>query len=257
VIAETRARLLRVSSQVDLSRDRIAFARAAGFEPEPWQARFLASSAPRVVLNITRQGGKSQTASILAIHTVMFEPESMVLLLSPTLRQSTELFKKCLSVYRALGRPVPADSETALTLSLENGSRIVSLPGSEGSIRGYSNVRLLLEDESSRVPDDVHLAALPMVGRHGRLILMSTPFGSRGHFYERFKHGGDRWERYEIPATESAQYTPERLQEAREDSGAWWFDQEYLVKFMDAQSAAFRTEDIARAFAEEVEVWSL
>jgi hypothetical protein len=70
-----------------------------------------------------------------------------VLLLSPTLRQSGALFKKAATVYSVLGRLRPPESESAWQLELETGSRIVSLLGKEGTIRGYSGVRLLSIDE--------------------------------------------------------------------------------------------------------------
>ncbi len=258
MIAETRSRLLRVSSQADLSSDRIAFARAAGIDPDPWQARFLQSTAQRLILAITRQGGKSTAASVLAVHTTLYDPGALVLLVSPTLRQSGELFKKCLSIYRTLGRPVPAESETALTLTLENGSRIVSLPGSEASVRGFSSPRLIIEDESSRVPNDLHLAMLPMLATgQGRFIQMSTPYGTRGHFYETWEHGGPTWERFKVTAEQVSRITPEFLEEMRREMGAWWFDQEFGVVFLDAQTAAFKREDIDRAFSKEIETWNL
>ena len=52
-------------------------------------------------------------------------------------------------------------------------------------------------------------------------------------------------------------HSAEFLEEERREMGEWWYMQEYFGVFMDAQSAAFRSEDIARAFAEEIEVWSL
>ena len=146
---------------VPVPTDPVALARAAGIEPDPWQAAVLRSAAPRLLLNCSRQSGKSTITGILATHTALYDAGSLTLLLSPTLRQSGELFRKCLAVYRALGRPVPAESETALTLTLENGSRIVSLPGKDGTIRGYSGVRLLVVDEASRVPNDLYLAVRP------------------------------------------------------------------------------------------------
>ena len=60
-------------------------------------------------------------------------------MLSPTLRQSGELFRKAKELLGAIeGRRLP--EETALSLRLANGSRIVSLPGKEGTVRGYSAV---------------------------------------------------------------------------------------------------------------------
>src|SRR5687767_6697694 len=104
-----------LATDLALALDPVRLAQAAGFAPDPWQVGVLRSASPRVLLNCSRQSGKSTTTGVLAVHTALFQPGSLVLLLSPTLRQSQELFKKCLQVYRAVGRPVPAEAETALT----------------------------------------------------------------------------------------------------------------------------------------------
>ena len=131
--------------------DPCRLAHLAGVDPDPWQQAVLRSASPRVLLNCSRQSGKSTVAAVLAVWTALYEPGSLSLLLSPSLRQSGELFKKALAIYRAAGRSSPAESETGLGLTLENGSRIVSLPGTEGTVRGYSGVRLLVIDEAAWV----------------------------------------------------------------------------------------------------------
>ena len=78
----------------------VQLAEQAGIAPDPWQIDVLTSRSPRILLNIARQAGKSTVSAVLAVHTALAEPEALVLLLSPTLRQSGELFKKCASVYR-------------------------------------------------------------------------------------------------------------------------------------------------------------
>ena len=60
-----------------------------------------------------------------------------------------------------------------------------------------------------------------------------------------------------MPATDCARISPAFLAEERAAIGDWWFRQEFLCEFLDAESAAFRTEDIDRAFSEEVEIWDL
>src|SRR5437763_5702286 len=145
-----------ISTDLACAFDPVRLAEQAGLVPDPWQASMLRSTAPRVLLNCSRQAGKSTVSAVLAVHTALYEPGALVLLLSPSLRQSGELYKKCAAVYQALGRPVQAESESALQLELENGSRIVSLPGKEGTIRGYSGVRLLAIDEAAWVPDDLY-----------------------------------------------------------------------------------------------------
>ena len=237
--------------------DPVRLGRAAGLEPNPWQAALLRSPAPRTLVNCCRQSGKSTTAATLAVHTTVYEPGALVLLLSPTLRQSGELFKKALATYRALGRPVPAESETALSLTLENGSRIVSLPGAEQTIRGYSGVRLLVVDEAAWVKNDTYRAVRPMLAvSGGQLALLSTPHGTRGFFYDAWRER-HRWDYYEVPADECPRIPREFLEEERRELGDWWYSQEYGCAFLDAETAAFRKADIERAFSEEVETWDL
>ena len=245
---------MRAATDLAMALDRLAFAQAVGIEPDRWQEDLLRSTATRVLLNCARQSGKSTVAGVLAVHAALYESHSLVLLLFRTLRQSRELFKKCLSIYRAADKPVPPESETALTLTLENGSRVVSLPGKEGTVRGYSGVRLLAIDEAARVPDDLYASVRPMLAvSGGRLVALSTPFGTRGWWYEAWINQEEPWERYRITAEECPRISPDFLAEERRNVGEWWFTQEYLCEFLDAQSQAFRREDIEEMFSEEVE----
>lgn len=233
--------------------DPARFAAAAGLDPDPWQAEVLRSTAPRLLLNCSRQSGKSTVTGALAAWTALYEPGALVLLLSPSLRQSGELFKKVLSAYGAAGRPVAPDAESALRLELANGSRIVSLPGKEGTVRGYSGVRLLIIDEASRVADELYYSIRPMLAvSGGRLVALSTPFGTRGWWYEAYAHGGDGWERVEVPATACPRIAPAFLAEERAEMGEWWYQQEYLCRFMDAKGAVFRSADIDAAITPDV-----
>ena len=93
----------------------------------------------------------------------------------------------------------PCASVSAKALTLVNGSRIISLPCEDTTIRGYANVGLLIIDEASRVPEDLYKACRPMLAvSNGRLICMSTPNGKRGFFYDAWTRGGDDWHRIEI-----------------------------------------------------------
>lgn len=88
------------------------FRSATGHTPDPWQAQLLRSTAPRILLNCCRQSGKSSAVATIALHEALFRPGSLTLALSPSLRQSQELFNKIKTQERALGRPV-ADSVPA------------------------------------------------------------------------------------------------------------------------------------------------
>ncbi len=246
-----------LSSDLSCALDPVRLARRAGIVPDPWQEKALRSSSPRMLLCCSRQSGKSTVTAIKALHTALYKPRSLTLLVSPSLRQSGELFKRVISAYGDLGRPVSPDSETALTLTLENGSRVVSLPGKENTVRGFSGVDLLAVDEGAWVPDALYMSVRPMLAvSAGALVALSTPFGTRGWFYEAWRSAGD-WDRYEVPATHCPRISAEFLAEERQNMGEWWFEQEYMCRFLDAQSSAFRREDIDNAFAEEVTTWAL
>ena len=236
--------------------DPVLMARAVGIAPEPWQADILRDPHPRVALNCCRQAGKSTLAAILAVHQAVYDPGSLTLLIAPSLRQSQELFRKVLGTYRKLGRPLPSEAETTQRLELDSGSRIVALPGNEQTTRGFSAVRLLVVDEAARTPDDVYAAARPMLDPdRGRVMLLSTPYGARGFFFEATRDA-ESWRTYEVSAERVSRLTPDFLREAERTLGSWWFDQEYRCRFLDAASAAFASEDIEAAFG-EVETWNV
>jgi hypothetical protein len=225
----------------------------AGITPDPWQAGALRSTAERMLLLASRQAGKSSVSAALAVKTALLEPGSPVLLLSPSQRQSGELFRKVLDLYGALGRPVPAVRETALQLELANGSRVLSLPGTEGTVRGFSKVSLLIIDEAARVSDPLYYAVRPMLAvSRGRLVALSTPFGQRGWFFSEWCGSGE-WERVRITAEQVPRTTPEFLADERRALGDRYFAQEYLTDFTACIDAVFDYEDIQKALSNEVQ----
>ena len=236
--------------------DPALFAREAlSFTPDPWQKQALRWSGKRLLLNCSRQSGKSTTAAILALHRAIFYPFSLVLLVSPSLRQSSELFRKVQDFLKELPQEQQPEliEDNKLSLTMENKSRVVSLPGSEGKIRGFSGASLIIEDEAARVPDDLYFAVRPMLAvSGGRLILMSTPFGKRGHFFKEWTEGGDTWERIMITAHDCPRISPEFLKEEKAALGDWWFRQEYFCEFVETVDQIFSYDLVQAAITEEV-----
>src|SRR5687767_10083640 len=191
--------MVELRDDLRLALDRVSFAQELGIVPDAWQEELLRSTSDRVLLNCSRQSGKSTMAAVVALHRALYHPGSLILCLAPALRQSQELFGKVAGFYRDLGRPVAPQGERKLSLELENGSRIVTLPGSEKTIRGFSGAALLLVDEAARVADELYFAIRPMLAvSGGSLMMLSTPHGKRGVFYEEWT-SGHGWDRYEVP----------------------------------------------------------
>jgi hypothetical protein len=156
-----------------------------------------------------------------------------------------------LEFYRKLTLPKPL-KETGSELELFNGSRIVSLPSSEETVRSFSGVRLIIEDEASRVPNALDYAIRPMLSTSGgRLIKMSTPFGKRGHFYSACQDPAT-WEIYTVVKAGDPRTPQSFLDEERRSLPDFWFRQEYECSFEDNVSSLFKSEDILTAFEGDV-----
>ena len=242
--------MVALREDIRLALDRVAFTEKLGIVPDGWQEDFLRSSADRVLLNCSRQSGKSTMAVVIALHRALYHPGSLILCLAPALRQSQELFAKIAGFYRDLGRPVSPMGERKLSLELENGSRIITLPGTEKTIRGFSGVSLLIVDEAARVEDELYYSCRPMLAVSGGiLIMLSTPYGQRGIFYEEWTHGGSsEWQRFQVSADQVPRISPEFLSEERSALGSRWFEQEYMCVFGELEGAVFSREAIDRMF---------
>jgi hypothetical protein len=200
---------------------------ARGITPDPWQRALLLSADRQILLNCSRQSGKSTVVSALALHTALFTAGSLMLLLSPSQRQSAEIFRKVLDAYKALGRPLPARQQTQLRLELANGSRVLCLPGREGTIRSFGGVNLLVLDEAARIPDDLYRSVRPMLAvSQGRLVALSTPFGQRGWFWQEWEGTGP-WQRVRITWRDCPRITPAFIAEETRAMGLSWVRQEY------------------------------
>jgi hypothetical protein len=237
------ARLLKDElTQAQTVPDALALMRLAGMEADPWQTQVLRSTASRLLLLCCRQSGKSQCCAALALATAVAEPGSLVLLLSPSLRQSAELFKHVADLQHAL--PQVPKAESVLRLELPNGSRILSLPGSEATVRGYSGVRLLVIDEAARVPDALYYSVRPMLAvSGGRLIALSTPFGKRGWFHKEYTEG-DAWERTRITAEQCPRISAAFLDAERHSLPRIWFQSEYECLFTDTEDSVFSYDSV-------------
>jgi len=226
---------------------------AMGTEPDPWQEAVLKSGDPRICLNCCRQSGKSSTVAVKALHIGLYEPKSLILLLSRSLRQSGELARKVFDCYESSGRTVPPEAESKLALELSNGSRILALPGGdEAGIRGFSGVRCLIIDEASRCPDALYAALRPMLAvSGGTMILLSTPYGKRGFFFRVWTES-QRWLKIQVTAQQCPRLTPDFLQEEWIELGPRWYGQEYLCQFVEAVGQVFSDAAIEAAFNHDV-----
>jgi hypothetical protein len=245
-----------VSLRADLRHalDPVAWAEEVlGLELDPWQRGVIGSTGKRDLLNVTRQGGKSTVAAVLGLHAALYRPGSLTLLVSPSLRQSSELFRKVTELKAKLPEQPALEEDNKLSLAVRGGGRVVSLPGSEATIRGFSGASLIVEDEAARVPDDLFHAIMPMLATtNGRLMLLSTPWGRRGHFFDEWSKG-EGWQRVEVPAENCPRISADFLEDQRRRMPPFVFAQEYGCSFEASSDSYFSYESIQAALRYDLE----
>jgi hypothetical protein len=235
--------------------DAVSFAEdRLNFIPDPWQRQLLRSRSSWLLLNCCRQSGKSTTTAIVALHTAIYEP-GIVLCVSPSLRQSKELFAKVIAFLKSIEPVIPLEEDNKSSCELSNGSRIVSLPGDPDTVRGYSAPRLVITDEAAYIPDAMAAAILPMLATGGgRRIDMSSPNGRRGYFYESWQYG-ENAERIKITGEQCPRIGAKYLTQMKRELGPMLYSQEFEGEFIDDSATAFNSELIEAALVDELSPW--
>lgn len=229
------------------------FTVAVEAEPDPWQAALLENDTQPVLLNCSRQAGKSTAMAVLAVDTLLRERNALVIVTSGSSRQSKELLRTITQVYVAADLGARRVAHSATRLELSNGSRAIALPTSATTVRGYSKARLVLCDESAFQPDTLYRALRPMLAvSGGRMVCGSTPFGKRGYFFQEWTEGGADWQRITVPATEVPRITPAFLAAERRSMGDLWYAQEYENAFIDSVFAVFSYDAVMAAVSDDI-----
>lgn len=198
------------------------------------------------MFNIARQSGKSTVAAAKAVWRAILFPKSLVVIVCPAIQQAQELRRKIDAHIDNMKGEKPTEKEAnKRTLEFANGSRIVIAAADSDTIRSYSAVDLLIEDETQLIPDAVYEATEPMLGvSKGQHMLMGTPNGLKGHFAV-FWHMKDqeaapelRWHRFQVTCWDDIRRDGayfRALKAEKESLGrGWWFEQEYECSFIAA-----------------------
>jgi hypothetical protein len=236
----------------------------AGFDPVAWvnsngllldkagnparldgtQESILRSAHKRMIINCHRQFGKSQMSSFLCLHRAIYYPRSLCLLVAPSLRQSSENFRKVLDALNIGAEGPDLEENTKLTLKLANQSRIIALPGTQRTIRGFSAPDLIVIDEDAQSEDELFEAVYPMLTSNpaGRMILASTPWLRSGHFYKLWTGESNGWQKIRIRASENPRIDPTILEEAKLQLSPSAYARDFECEFTEAEGAVFSSE---------------
>jgi hypothetical protein len=230
-LADTLARAL----------DPVSLALDVGITPDPWQAELLRTRPRRSLLLCSRQSGKTTATALTALWTAIYEAPALVIICSPSQRQSIETLRSLMLYHSKLQGAPALNGESVLKAQFSNGSRILALPGTEKTVRGLAGAALVIIDEAARVDDELLAAVRPMLATSeggGRLIALTTPAGKRGWFFEAWIGTGD-WTRVRVPATDCPRISAEFLADEMKELGPMAFSEEYCLEFRDDSESVF------------------
>lgn len=225
-----------------------------GFTPDAVQAEVLGLLDEDVVVNCTRQWGKSTLGAVVAVVRAWREPGSTVLVMGPTEGQAGELVEKAKEFAETLagGVRLPRDHSRKCSVVLPNRSRIVGLPPKPGNIRCYT-ASLLLVDEAAFVRDDrAYESVRPALAvRNGQTWLLSTSGAMEGFFYRTWSGEGDGWKRVQVKAGDCPRLHPDFLAKERRDKTPEAYAREYECVFGSDEGAIFEEDLLERAMLRE------
>lgn len=220
-----------------------------GGEPDPFQRRILENDPQHLLVLASRQAGKSAAAQVRAVYECAFVPDSLTILLSAGLRQSVELMRGCAKGIQALGTGSAIVLESALRIEVRGGGRIISLPASESTVRGWSKCSLLILDEAAKIEKAVIEAAFPSTAAcpDARIWVLSTPgpkVGIGEWFYRRWLSTDEGWCRETVKWNECPRLKAEWVKSQSRIIGAAAARAEFDAEFVDDTGSMWSVDDI-------------
>ena len=219
---------LRIEREIGWLDPVYTFREAYGFDPLAWQVPYLESTDNAVILK-GRQVGASTTGAAICIRYVRHYPNFLAAIVSPSMKQSTEVKLKARNGLIRLGENIVQDSQD--TLALDNGSRIISLPGSPKSVRGWSAGILIIDEAAFLDPETFLAARATVAATGGRTIVQSTPISPYGQFFDLFNTPDPGWTKYQVSSEDVSTISADFLASERSKLTDDEYAQEYLGQF--------------------------
>ena len=210
-----------------------------------WQKEVLENPAKHIAIRAGRQVGKSTVVSLKAAQYAIQNPKKTVLIIASVDRQAQLLFEKVIETILFLDKDQVGrrkDKPTKHYMKLKNGTRIHCLPtGRSGyGIRGYT-IDLLIADEAAFIPEEVWIAVMPMLATtQGNIILLSTPYGKQGYFYECFDDKD--YTTWAVSSEDCGRISKTFLEKQREKMTKMQYAQEFKGEFLEELTQMFSSE---------------
>ena len=201
-----------------------------------------------IVLNFSRQSGKTTLCEILLIETLV-KKKCTCAYISPSFAQGKKVFREIVNLLSQT-QLIAKKNSTDLTISLINGSFLQFFTAmNPTAIRGQTISGLLVIDEAAYLPEETSDGQLlwPMViqpitkAKKPKVIFVSTPNGKSGIFYEKYLQGlnSDTVKTVECNIYEDTTISKEDIDELKATTPPLAWQQEFECKFLDSALTVF------------------
>lgn len=212
----------------------------------------------RTIICASRQIGKSTLMTVVCLWYVLFREDFQIAILANKEDQAKEILERIKMAYEEIPNWLKAGVRefTKEVLLLTNNSKIFVSTTSESGIRGKT-VNLLFVDEfahiAAQIADPFFKSVMPTISssKKAKIVLISTPKGAEGKFYEIFKKaekGENGWTPVRIHYSEvpgrDADWVRENMASINHDMDTW--RQEFEIEFLENGTAAINQGIIER-----------
>ena len=201
-----------------------------------------------IVMNFSRQSGKTTMAEILLIETLV-KSKTNCAYISPSYSQGKKVFRE---ITQLLGQTqlIAKKNSTDLTISLINGSFLQFFTAqSPTAIRGQTISGLLVIDEAAYLPETTpdgqllwSMVIQPITkAKKPKILFISTPNGKQGLFYDKYLEGlnSDTVKTVECNIYEDTTVSKEDIELLRQTTPPLAWQQEFECKFLDSALTVF------------------
>ena len=201
-----------------------------------------------IVMNFSRQSGKTTMAEILLIET-MVNKKCNCAYISPSFAQGKKVFREIAALLNQT-KLIAKKNSTDLTIELINGSYLQFFTAqSPTAIRGNTISGLLVIDEAAYLPETTpdgqllwSMVIQPITkAKKPKILFISTPNGKQGLFYDKYLEGlnSDTVKTVECNIYTDSTISKEEIEELKATTPPLAFKQEFLCEFLDSALTVF------------------
>lgn len=228
------------------------------FRLYPYQQRFINDNSRLKICLKARQIGMTTAMCFEAIKMAL-NKRCSILILSTTERQSMEVIDRIQNLLSIFKQAVNLKliRESRSEIMFPNRSKIISLPASPSSIRGYSGHVFLDEFAFHKDSKAIWTAVFPIISKGYSLRIVSTPAGKTGKFYELWESAEELgFSRHKITIYDAIKDGLKiDLDLIKKNLDPESFAQEYECEFIDEAFSYFPLELIYSAISSECDAW--